>query len=38
MEGIFNKSIVLLTDDMILKEILNIDNFINICKVNKRYL
>jgi hypothetical protein len=40
MEGYFNTSIVLLPDEIILEEILNntdIDNFINICKANKRY-
>jgi Leucine-rich repeat (LRR) protein len=40
MEGYFNTSITLLPDEIILEEILNntnIDNFINICKANKRY-
>jgi Leucine-rich repeat (LRR) protein len=40
MEHYFNTSIVLLPDEIILEEILNktdIDNFINICKANKRY-
>jgi Leucine-rich repeat (LRR) protein len=40
MEIFFNTSIVLLPDEIVLEEILNntdIDNFINICKSNKRY-
>jgi hypothetical protein len=40
MEDFLNKSITLLPDEIFLEEILNhtdIDNFINICKANKRY-
>jgi hypothetical protein len=40
MKGYLNTSIVLLPDEIILEEILkntDIDNFINICKTNKRY-